>query len=127
MNRHLEEIALTVPASKEYAPVACMTLCGMGMLAGLDVDLLGDLRTVTNECLDCLIHQEGKPERIDMHAYVKQGRLVVAFTAQERSSVQPKDALDLEITRGVLETLMPEVQLFTDAHGVYGIECAMTV
>lgn len=43
------EVRLTIPARQDYALVASMTLCGLGMAAGLDMDLLGDLRTVTCE------------------------------------------------------------------------------
>ena len=35
--------------------------------------------------------------------------------------------MDLDITRGVLETLMPQVRLKQDGDGVYGIECSMPV
>lgn len=123
----MREIALIVPAAREYAPVVSMTLCGMGMLAGLDVDMLGDLRTVTSECIDCLTHQAGVPEQLEVHAHVTQQQLHIAFTAAHRVRAQLADTLDLDITRGVLETLMPEVTLLTDADGVYGIKCAMNV
>ena len=49
------EVRLTIPARQDYALVASMTLCGLGMAAGLDMDLLGDLRTVTCESMDCLL------------------------------------------------------------------------
>ena len=58
------EVRLTIPARQDYALVASMTLCGLGMAAGLDMDLLGDLRTVTCESMDCLLHQAGRPEWI---------------------------------------------------------------
>ena len=35
------EVRLTIPARQDYALVASMTLCGLGMSAGLDMDLLG--------------------------------------------------------------------------------------
>lgn len=35
------EVRLTIPARQDYALVASMTLCGLGMAAGLDMDLLG--------------------------------------------------------------------------------------
>ena len=120
-------VQLTIPADKAYAPVATLALSGLGMMAGLDVDLLGDLRTVAGECMDCLLHQAGKPESIGMTAGVSGGRLYLRFDSKTRSRTQPDDPLGLEITRGVLETLMPQVQLHTDADGVHGIECSMPV
>ena len=92
------EVRLTIPARQEYALVASMTLCGLGMSAGLDMDLLGDLRTVTCECLDCLLHQAGCPEWIEICASVKDGRLCVGFHAVSRQRMQAADTLDLDIT-----------------------------
>ncbi len=121
------ELRLSLPAEQAYVMAACMTVCGLGMTAGLDVDTLGDLRTVTRECLDCLTHQPRVAERILLTACVSEGRLRVGYHAQERGGMQPEAPLDMEITRGVLETLMPEVRLTADDGGVYGIDCSMPV
>lgn len=121
------EVRLTLPAQQAYAPVAALALSGLGMVLGLDVDLLGDLRTVTSECVDCLLHQAGRPQRIEMTALVEDGRLRVCFTACQRADGPCADALSLEITRGVLETLMPQVCLDADGMGVRRIECSMPV
>lgn len=121
------EVRLTLPAQQVYAPVAALALSGLGMVLGLDVDLLGDLRTVTSECIDCLLHQAGHPRRIEMAALVEAGRLRVCFTARDREDGLSADALSLEITRGVLETLMPQVCLDADGMGVHRIECSMPV
>ena len=127
MNDLNHEVRLTIPADAAYAPVAALALSGLGMIAGLDVDLMGDLRTVTSEALDCLLNQAGRPQCIEVCAGVKDGMLCVRFCAQNRCRVQEADALDLEITRCVLETLMPQVALETDEDGVHGICCAMPV
>ncbi len=121
------EVRLTLPAKQAYAPVAALALSGLGMVLGLDVNLLGDLRTVTGECMDCLLHQAGRPQRIEMAALVEAGRLRVCFTARDREDGLTADTLSLEITRGVLETLMPQVCLDADGMGVHRIECSMPV
>ena len=121
------KICLTIPAEQAYGPVASLALSGLGMIANLDVDLLGDLRTVTAEALDCLRHQAGRPQRIEICAGMEEGRLCICFKALERELGQECDELDADITRGVLETLMPQVSLETDENGVYGIHCAMPV
>ena len=118
---------LSIPAQTEDALVARMALSGAGALAGLDVDLLGDLRTVTDECIDCLRHQPNAPARVRVEAGIADGRFQLAFEAEERGAAPAREPLDLEITRGVLETLMPDVRLLTDAGGVYRIECSMPV
>lgn len=121
------EVRLTIPADMAYAPVATLALSGLGMIAGLDVDLLGDLRTVVTEALDCLLNQAGRPQCIEICAGMANGRLSVTFCAQNRCRMQAADALDLDITRGVLETLMPQVALEADEDGVHHILCAMPV
>ncbi len=120
-------VKLTIPADQAYAPVATLALSGLGMIAGLDVDLLGDLRTAAGECMDCLLHQAGRPEVIELAAWVENGRLCMQFAGLERRCVQASDPLGLDITRGVLETLMPEVTLHSDEKGVHGIQCSMPV
>ena len=120
-------VQLTIPADRAYAPVATMALSGLGMMAGLDVDLLSDLRTVAGECMDCLLHQAGRPGSIGMTAGVRNGRLYLSFSSHNRVRSQEEDPLGLEITRGVLETLMPEVCLMSDEDSVHGIECSMPV
>jgi len=124
MNR---KVCLTIPADPAYAPVATLALSGLGMIADLDVDLLGDLRTVAAEAMDCLRNQAGRPQCIEVCAGMENGMLCVCFKALNRERVQEQDELDIDITRGVLETLMPQVTLEADEDGVHGILCAMPV
>ena len=127
MNDLSRNVRLTIPADMAYAPVATLALSGLGMIAGLDVDLLGDLRTVVTEALDCLLNQAGRPQCVQICAGMENGMLRVQFCAQNRCRMQQADELDMDITRGVLETLMPQVQLEADEDGVHGILCAMPV
>ena len=127
MSNREEYIALTIPTGGAFALIARMALSGLGMLAGLDVDLIGDLRVVADECCDCLTHQPRVPSRIDMRAWLETGALHCCFTAEARGEQSAAPTLELDVTRGVLETLMPDVRLDTDDGGVYQISCAMPV
>ena len=120
-------VSLTLPADAAYTPVATLALSGLGMIAGLDVDLLGDLRTVTAECMDCLLHQAGMPSTISIQACVTDGSLRVCFASEKRTRIREDDPLGIVVTRGVLETLMPDVCLQCDTDGVHHIECSMPV
>lgn len=121
------EISLKVAASRDDMLIARMALSGLGMLAGLDTDSIGDLRTVINECFDCLTHQSIVPSSIIMEGAVKGGRLHISFSAQGDAGQGDAGALDLDIVRGILETLMPEVALLTGERGVERIQCSMPV
>ncbi len=120
-------LALSLPAKQEYALVARMAMGGLGMLEGLDVDAIGDLQTVTNECFDCLIHQSRCPDTIAISAKIDAGRLSFCYQANGGEEGHAPDLMDLEITRGVLETLVCEVELQTDAGGVQSITCFMPI
>ncbi|MEG0742102.1 MAG: hypothetical protein RSB91_00285 [Clostridia bacterium] len=120
-------ITLTIPTGGSFALIARMALSGFGMLAGLDVDLIADLRMVTDECCDCLTHQPCAPERIGVRAWLANDALHCCFTAEVRGERIAEPSLELDVTRGVLETLMPDVRLDTDDGGVYQISCAMPV
>ena len=120
MNEMSRNVRLTIPADQTYAPVATLALSGLGMIAGLDVDLLGDLRTVVTEALDCLLNQAGRPECIQICAGMENCMLRVQFCAQNRCRVQEADELDMDITRAVLETLIPQVELTLTPGGCVG-------
>lgn len=123
----LHQISLKLPAAQADMLIARMALSGLGMLAGLEAELIGDLGTVTNECCDCLMHQTSKPQSILVEAGVSEGRLEIRFSAQGEVGKGDKEPLDIDVVRGVLETLMPEVTVETDERGVCGIVCAMSV
>lgn len=121
-----DHVALTFPADERYMLVARMTLSGMGALMGLDVDLVGDLRTASDECCDCLLHQGTTLTGIAMEARCcKQNRLHVSYRALWGDEPDPCEPLDMDVTRGILETLMPEVSILSDAHGVSEIRFSM--
>lgn len=123
--RFPQSIQLTMPPDMEFALVARLALNGFGLLVGLDVDLLDDLRTVTDECCDCLLHQAMSLTEIQISARAEEGRLYCRFCAVRGQEPTREEMQDLEITRGILETLFPDVQLHCDANGVCCIELSM--
>lgn len=121
------EIVLRTSARQEDALVARMAVSGLGLLAGLDADTIGDLQTVVNECVDCLIHQPVKPENLELRGWVEDQKLRLHFEALGNAGQADENPLDLEVVRGILETLMPEVELFSDGRGVCSIACSIAV
>lgn len=112
------EITLNLPAEQEFVLLARMALCGLGMLAGLEVGLIDDLRSATDEVYDCLMHQQRKAERIELNAWISDTRLHCGFKAIRAEEKNEGECSDHEVSRCVLETLMPDVALINDDCGV---------
>jgi hypothetical protein len=118
MNEKQHEIMLDLPADQEFVLLARMALSGLGMIGGLDVGLIDDVRAAADECCDCLMHQSRKAERIKLTAWLDCGRMHCCFKAIRADEAQDGEPGDLEVSRCVLETLMPDVTLEKDACGV---------
>jgi len=110
----MHEIALKMPANQEDALMARMAVSGLGMLAGLDADTIGDLQTVVNECTDCLLNQVVQPETISMTGWVENNRLILRWEVEGNQGQNQQKPLDNEVVRCILETLMPQVELESD-------------
>lgn len=122
MTRH--EMHLTIPATAEDVLTMRMAISGVGMLSGLDIALIGDLRTATNECCDCLLGRVRMPRQLEGEAILADGRLKLVFTASGESDT-PGQPVDREIAYGILSTLMPQVELVEDELGIAQIICSM--
>ncbi|HPJ03051.1 MAG TPA: hypothetical protein PKU80_09450 [Candidatus Limiplasma sp.] len=112
------EITLSLPAEQEFVLLARMALCGLGMLAGLDVGLIDDLRSATDEVCDCLMHQKRMAARIELRAWLTDSRLHCEFQTLYANEQYDGECSDHEVSRCVLETLMPDVALINDECGV---------
>ena len=118
MNDAKREIKLSLPADQEFVLLARMTLCGLGMLGGLDVGLIDDVRAATDEVCDCLMHQKKRVECIELTAWLTDERLHCQFKALRTEETLNGECGDREVSRCVLETLMPDVELVNDQCGV---------
>ena len=118
---------LKVPADVEYALIVRMALAGYGMVAGLEIGLIDDLRTVTDECFDCLLHQGLEPQEIQVLARCGEGRLWCEFCAISTVKKAIPPLQDQEVTRCILETLLPDVRLGGGEEGICRIEFSMPI
>ena len=118
------QLHLMIPATHEDVLMARMVMSGLGMLSGLEVDLIGDLRTVTNECCDCLMGRKRLPEQLEIRAGLNDGRLTAVFSAIGQTAEEGQPA-DRDMAYGILSTLMPHVELLEDEQGIVQITCSM--
>jgi len=107
------EICLRVPGEREYALVLRLALGGVAILKDLDAGTLDDLRVASDEACDCLLHQGRAVASIEMTVADGGDALTVSLAAEfTQPAADVADGQDeTEISRAVLETLVPHVAL----------------
>lgn len=112
------EIVLTVPAQQAYVLIIRTALGGVALVNDLDVDTLDDLRQAADEACDLLLHQGACATSLRLEAHPQGRQLCVALSAQLEGSAPAPSAEESELSRAVLETLVPQVSLCTRADGL---------
>lgn len=118
-------LALSIPADPRWVLVVRMALGGAGALMGLDIGLMDDLRTAADEACDFLLHQPRKAARIELVCRLHEKAVCTVFTCVWAAQCQTCEEMDIEVTRGILETLIPKVEL--EAEGVCIRSVALTL
>ena len=107
------EITLRVPGKQEYALVLRLTLGGVAMLKDLDAGALDDLRSASDEAVDCLLHQGREVSWLTLHVMDGGDKLTIRICAEfSGEGALTVDADEAEVSRAVLETLIPEVEMY---------------
>ena len=107
-----QEITLRVPGKREYALVLRLALGGVAILKDLDAGALDDLRSASDEALDCLLHQGREVEWLTLYVLDGGDTLTVRICAEYAQGGEfSADEDELEISRAVLETLIPQVEM----------------
>jgi len=113
-----QEITLRVPGKKEYALVLRLALGGVAILKDLDAGALDDLRNASDEAVDCLLHQGRDVSWLTLHVLDGREKLNIRICAEFTGEGElMADAEETEISRAVLETLIPEVEMQTQDCG----------
>ena len=110
------EISLRVPGEQSYALVIRTMLGGVAILKDLDVDAMDDLRAAADEACDCLLHQ-GAPVRALELSVRDAGKALAVSLEADMDEGAGAFTGDAEMTRAVLETLIPQVALDVTAAG----------
>ena len=111
------EISLRVPGERAYALVIRTMLGGVAILKDLDMDAMDDLRTAADEACDCLLNQ-GAPVRWLELTVRDEGSSLVASLEADLDESAPGHPGDADMTRAVLETLIPRVSLSATGRGL---------
>lgn len=110
-----QEITLRVPGRAEYALVLRLALGGVALLKDLDAGTLDDLRSASDEAVDCLLHQGRQVNWLTLHVHDGGEKLTIRICAEfaPGEAPVPADEDETAISRAVLETLMPQVDMQT--------------
>ena len=113
-----EKVVLMLPAQREFLPVMRTALGGIALVGDLDVDGLDDLRQAADEACDLLMHQGAAAATLRLEAQLEGTRLCVSLAAALTGEGDAPAPEDLELSRAVLETLIPEVTLHLRPDGL---------
>lgn len=109
------EISLRVPGERAYALVIRTMLGGVAILKDLDMDAMDDLRTAADEACDSLLNQGAPVKALELTVRDLGDALTVSLEADVDEHAAGA-AGNADVTRAVLETLIPRVALSaTDA------------
>lgn len=107
-----QEITLRVPGTPEYALVLRLALGGVAILKDLDAGALDDLRNASDEAVDYLLHQGREVAWLTLYVLDGGDKLTVRICAEFAGAGEfTVDADEMEISRAVLETLIPQVEM----------------
>ena len=113
-----QEITLRVPGAPEYALVLRLALGGVAILKDLDAGALDDLRNASDEAVDYLLHQGRGVQWLTLAVLDEGEKLTVRVCAEfSGEGTFTADEDEMEISRAVLETLIPQVEMCTQACG----------
>ncbi len=120
-------LTLTVPADPDWMLVVRMALGGAGALMGLGIDLVDDLRTAADETCDFLLHQPRKVKCVTIVCHLKENAVCTVFTCDFDQECQSCEEMDLDVTRGILETLIPKVELEEDGVCIRSVSLTLPI
>ena len=112
------EISLRVPGERAYALVIRTMLGGVAILKDLDMDAMDDLRTAADEACDCLLNQGAPARWLELAVRDEGASLVVSLEAELDESAAGARPGDADMTRAMLETLIPRVSLNANGNGL---------
>lgn len=119
-----DEIRLTVPAKPQMMLVVRMALAGFCSQCGADVDTLDDVRMLADEACYCLMHQSRPVKTLLVTATIMdEQRAHIRFEGRpDLQKTQQDQQPDLDIARGILNSLASDVQLAHDKGDMCAIE-----
>lgn len=120
-----QDISLRIPGEMAYALVIRTALGGVAILKDLSVDQMDDLRAAADEACDCLLHQGCPVSAIQMNVTDRGAALTVSLRAEFAGVPGGGRDDQTAISKAVLETLVPQVELVAEAGCIGRIDLTM--
>lgn len=120
-------MTLALPPEEKWALAARMALSGAGALLGMGVDGLSDLRMAADEAIDLLLHQPRRAEALRVSLEGTGGGVRLLFDCALSREAQPCEPPDLDIARGILETICAAVTLLREDDCVRAVTLEMPI
>lgn len=121
MEKNNSNCKVIIPANSDFSVVARMMIAGCCAIYNVDFAIIDDIEVASDEAICCLINQPRKICNIQISIDKKDEGLVLEFVSGSSSLDQQRRKSDVEITRCILETLVPKVNICSDDRGVYCI------
>ena len=121
----MKPMTITVPAREEWALVLRLAVSGVSAVMDVPLDVMEDLCTAVEESADLLLHQPYAAQALSLSCEDRPDGLQVVLSAQERTPRQEDQAVDADIARMILKTLVREVTLDRDEGGVRSVCLAL--
>ena len=116
-----KNFTMNIPAIEEFTSVASNAISAACAVYGVSMYLIDDVRIASTEAIYCLRHQPGEAENIEIRCERRNCGLIIEFTALSSYIKESLPKSDDDITRGILETLVPKVNILSDDRGIFCI------
>ena len=117
----MNPMVLSVPARPEWTMVLRMAVSGVCALYDLPLDVMDDLKPAIDESCELLLHQDYQAETLTLRCTAERDGLHVCLNASMQTRQSCPDAADADIARLIIGTLVRDVDLERDEHGVRGV------
>ncbi|MDY5730926.1 MAG: hypothetical protein SPL05_05255 [Eubacteriales bacterium] len=112
---------MSIPALEEFTCVASNAIKGALCSFGIALDILDDVCIASKEAIYSLRNQVAKADNIQIECTHVDKGFIVEFTSLSAHVREHCNCCDNDLTRGILETLIPKCNILCDERGIFCI------
>lgn len=112
---------MSIPAVEEFATLASNSIKACCAIYNMDLSVLDDISIASLEALCCMRSQPFRADSIMIECVNETNGVVIEFTSLSSQVRENDTEQDDDITRGILEVLVPKVNILSDERGIFCI------